>query len=450
MNHTGTHHAYAPSPEVRSIPTGPETHVASAEELALISLSARLLFESGQSSERVVSAVDELADALGFRATVFPRWGDLTIRIDDGSGSRQEILAAAPVGVDMRKVAATAGVIDDVCNGRLNAEAARSALEAVARFPPVSMARFALLAAAGAAALAVIFGATHLFSLLLIAISAGAGACLRRWLSGISRNLFVQPLCAALLAGAVGAIAVRLQFSSALRLIAVCPCMILVPGPHLLNGTIDLARARVALGASRIAYAGVIILMICTGLLTGLSFGSVSLPVLVPSHPVPLGFDVIAAGVAVAAYGTFFAMPWRMLPIPVAIGMLGHASRWGMISLAGASVETGALVACLVVGIIVTPIADRLRMPLAAFAFASVVSLMPGVYLFRMAGGFVDLVTLGEKTSVDVLLNTIADGTTAALIIVAMAFGLILPKMCIERFCPSLANPIRRGSWGRR
>jgi uncharacterized membrane protein YjjP (DUF1212 family) len=441
MNHTGTPHAYAPSTEVRSIAAGPETHVASAEELALMSLSARLLFENGQSSEGVVSAIDELADALGFRATVFPRWGDLTIRIDDGSGSRQEVLAAAPVGVDMRKVAATASVIDDVCNGRLNAEAARSALEAVARFPPVSMARFALLAAAGAAALAVIFGATHLFSLLLIAISAGAGACLRRWLSGISRNLFVQPLCAALLAGAVGAIAVRLQFSSASRLIAVCPCMILVPGPHLLNGTIDLARARVALGASRIAYAGVIILMICTGLLTGLSFASVSLPVSVPSHPVPLGYDVIAAGVAVAAYGTFFAMPWRMLPIPVAIGMLAHASRWGMISLVGASVEIGALVACLVVGIIVTPIADRLRMPFAAFAFASVVSLIPGLYLFRMAGGFVDLVTLGEKASVDMLLNTIADGTTAMLIILAMAFGLILPKMCIEHLYPSLVDP---------
>jgi uncharacterized membrane protein YjjB (DUF3815 family) len=217
--------------------------------------------------------------------------------------------------------------------------------------------------------------------------------------------------------------------------------MILVPGPHLLNGTIDLARARVALGASRIAYAGVIILMICTGLLTGLSFASVSLPVSVPSHPVPLGYDVIAAGVAVAAYGTFFAMPWRMLPIPVAIGMLAHASRWGMISLVGASVEIGALVACLVVGIIVTPIADRLRMPFAAFAFASVVSLIPGLYLFRMAGGFVDLVTLGEKASVDMLLNTIADGTTAMLIILAMTFGLILPKMCIEHLYPSLVDP---------
>jgi uncharacterized membrane protein YjjP (DUF1212 family) len=438
---------HAPSPDVRSFSLKSEAHVASAEKLALISLSARLLFENGQSTEKVVSALDQLADALGFHVDVFPRWGDLTIRTNDGSGSRHEIIAAAPVGVDMRKVSATIGVIDDVCTGRLDGEAARSALDAVARFPPVSTLRFALLAGAGAAALGVIFGAAHLFSLLLIAISAGAGACLRRWLSGLSPNLFVQPLCAALLAGAIGAIAVRLQLSSALRLVAICPCMILVPGPHLLNGTIDLARARIALGASRIAYAGVIILMICTGLLTGLSFGSVSLPVSVPTYPVPLGYDVIAAGVAVAAYGAFFAMPWRMLPIPIAAGMLAHASRWGMISVAGASVETGALVACLVVGIIITPIADRLRLPFAAFAFASVVSLMPGVFLFRMAGGFVDLITLGEKASVDVLLNTIADGTTAMLIILAMAFGLILPKMCIEHFYPDLAKSNPPGSW---
>jgi uncharacterized membrane protein YjjP (DUF1212 family) len=439
MSHTAANHACVPSPEARSLSVHPEVHVASAEELALISLSARLLFENGQSTEKVVSAIDQLADALGFRATVFPRWGELTVLIKDGSGSRYEILAAAPAGVDMRKVAATIGVIDDVCDGCLDAAAARSALETIARFPPVSITRFALLAAAGAAALGVIFGATHPFSLLLIAISAGAGAWLRRWLATISRNLFVQPLCAALLAGVIGAIAVRLQLSSALRLVAVCPCMILVPGPHLLNGTVDLARARIALGASRVAYAGVIILMICTGLLTGLSFASVNLPASAPSYPVPLGYDVIAAGVAVAAYGAFFAMPWRMLPIPAAIGMLAHASRWAMISLAGASVQTGALVACLIVGIVITPIADRLRLPFAAFAFASVVSLIPGVYLFRMAAGLVDLVTLGEKASADVLLNTIADGATAMLVILAMAIGLILPKMCIEYFYPGLA-----------
>jgi uncharacterized membrane protein YjjP (DUF1212 family) len=369
----------------------------------------------------------------------FPVWAELTVRIDAETGSAYDIIAVEPVGVDMNKVAATIRVIDEVCDGRIEAEAARSALEAVARFPPVSLVRFALLAAAGAAGLGVIFGAAHPLSLVLIALSAGAGACLRRWLAGMSRNPFVQPFCAALLAGAVGAIAVRLELSSVLRLVAVCPCMVLVPGPHLLNGTIDLARARIALGASRIGYASLITLMICTGLLVGLSLGGVPLPVSGPSHPVPLGYDVIAAGVAVAAYGTFFALPWRMLPIPILIGMLAHAARWAIVSMAGASVETGALAACLMVGTIVTPLADRLRLPFAAFAFAAVVSLIPGVFLFRMAGGLVGLIALGEKASPDLLFGVIADGTTAILIVLAMTFGLILPKMCIEHFYPRLA-----------
>ena len=250
----------------------------------------------------------------------------------------------------------------------------------------------------------------------------------------------MQPFCAALLAGAVGAVVVHFQLSTVQRLVAVCPCMVLVPGPHLLNGAIDLARARIALGAARILYAGLIIVTICTGLLAGLALGGVTLPVSGPSVPVPLLYDVIAAGVAVAAYGTFFAMPWRTLPIPILVGMLAHAARWATISLGGGSVETGALVACLFVGIVITPIADRLRMPFAAFAFASVVSLIPGVFLFRMGGGLVALAALGGKAPPDLLLATIADGSTAVLIMLAMTLGLILPKMIIEHFrsaaCP--------------
>jgi uncharacterized membrane protein YjjB (DUF3815 family) len=164
------------------------------------------------------------------------------------------------------------------------------------------------------------------------------------------------------------------------------------------------------------------------------------LPASGPSNKVPLGYDVIAAGVAVAAYGTFFAMPWRMLPIPILIGALAHACRWAVISVAGGSVETGTLVACSVVSALVTPIADRLRLPFAAFGFASVVSLIPGVFLFRMAGGLVDLIAPGGRASPDLLLSTVTDGMTAALIFLAMAFGLIAPKLLIERFLPSIGD----------
>jgi uncharacterized membrane protein YjjP (DUF1212 family) len=404
----------------------------SADELALLSLSAKLLFQNGQTTQSTTTAVTRLADALGHRALLFLRWDEICIRFDGPVGGSHEIIDAGPAGVDMDKVVATMKVVDDVCDGRINVMAARSTLEAIARYPPVGVGRFALFAGAGAAALGVIFGTVHWHALVVIAVSAGLGACLRRWLAGISRNLFLQPFCAALLAGGIGAVAVRLQLSSALRLVAVCPCMVLVPGPHLLNGTLDLVRGRVPLGASRIGYASLTILMICVGLLVGLSFGGVTLPASGPSFPIPLAYDVTAAAVAVAAYGTFFAMPWRMLPIPILIGALGHACRWAVISSGGGSIETGALVACLVVGTLITPIADRLRLPFAAVGFASVVSLIPGVFLFRMAGGLVELISQGGNASPDLLSSIVKDGMTAFLIFLAMAFGLIAPKMLIE------------------
>ncbi len=412
------------------------------EILDLLVRAGALLFVNGQTTERTLAGIARLGGALGCRTTVLPYWGGLTIQIDRDDASRSAIAAAAPIGVDMHKVAGGMGIIDKVCDGRITVAAARRDLEAIGHLPPASTARFTLMAAAGAASLGVIFGAMHVASLVLIALSAGLGAGLRRWLAHISRNAFVQPFCAALLAGAIGALVAHLNLSTLLRLVAVCPCMVLVPGPHLLNGSIDLARARIALGAARIGFAGLIILMICAGLLLGLALGDTSLPVSGQSAPVPLVYDVIAAAVAVAAYGTFFSMPWRMLPIPILIGMAAHAARWLMMARMGASVETGALGACLLVSLLVTPVADRLRLPFAAFAFASVVSLIPGVLLFRMAGGLVELAALGDKASPDLLLSTIMDGMTAFLTLLAMTFGLLLPKMGIEHFT-------RRGSPGR-
>src|ERR1043165_3659825 len=404
--------------------------VATWDTLCELVLSAvRLLYVNGQGTEQVLTAAQSVARALGLRANLSLRWGEVAVQIEEGDRPIYRA-AANPAGVDMNRVIAGMRIVEDIKAGRLGPEAAANEIAGLSRSPAVATWLFALASGARAMAMAGIFGVQHIVDALMIFISAFAGGYLRRGLARLSTNALAQPFCASLFAGVFAAAAFGFELIASLRFVALCPCVILVPGAHVLNGLADLINGRLHLGAARLIHAGLIIAAITTGLLFGLVLCGASLPLAEAVRAVPLWQHMLAAAVAVAAFGVLFSMPLRLLLWPVLVGAFAQALRWAALT-AGFGVGAAALIASLAIGLILIPIARKQQLPFAAIGFIAVVSMIPGSYLFTMAAGLAHIAP-GGNTTLELIGVTLASGTNALLIILAISLGLVMPKGALD------------------
>src|SRR5262245_46578799 len=132
---------------------------STAEERAdLVLACARVLHVNGQSTDETVAAAERLGRALGLSSSIIPRWGELQLQVQDGVSTLTSVVVADPVGVHMARVAAVMRAIDALVAGEVTWTVAAREIGAISRMPPAPAWLFTLAAAAGAAALSVIFG----------------------------------------------------------------------------------------------------------------------------------------------------------------------------------------------------------------------------------------------------------------------------------------------------
>jgi uncharacterized membrane protein YjjP (DUF1212 family) len=391
------------------------------EAIDLVLDAAVLLHVNGQSTTMTVTAVDRLNQGLSTTSTLIPAWASLLLV---GPHAATRVAAVSPTGISMRRVAAAMTIIDRAQDGPLDREEVRRGVAAAQQESVSNTVLFSAACATGAGALAVIFGAHHPLTVLVAAVSAALGGLVRRGLGRFGAGILTQAFAAALVAGVIGVTAAHLRVDDALGLVVLCPAMVLVPGPHILNGALDILGLRLTLGIARLGYATLILAAVAAGLILGLAADGRSLAVMQSSSTVPLYVDVIAAGIAAGSYPVFFSMPYRMIGWPVAVGMVAHAAHWWTLTVWHVGIATAALISCLIVGALLVPISHYLRMPFAAIGFASVVALVPGVYVFRMLSGLVQFTRLPTS---ELLTSLTSDGAVAILVIAAMAIGLSVP-----------------------
>jgi hypothetical protein len=92
-----------------------------------------------------------------------PRWGELQLKVQSSASGTSliSVVAADPTGVAMNRVASTMRTIEDVAANRLAPAAATEVIRATSQSLLTLTWLFTLAVAAGAVALAVIFGVLH-------------------------------------------------------------------------------------------------------------------------------------------------------------------------------------------------------------------------------------------------------------------------------------------------
>jgi uncharacterized membrane protein YjjB (DUF3815 family) len=418
--------AYREDPASSSPAVAP---AAAGERLAADALT--ILHANGAESERTQARADQLSASLSDRLELDLGWG--RSELTGSSTASRLVIAAAPSNIGMNRVLAVDNAIDAFTAGNATITATQEAVRRAAALPAANLALFALAAATGASGLALIFGVRRWEPVAVIVVSAALGAVVRRLLGRVGASNYWQVGAAALIAGLLGSAAVNLGISSELRLAVVCPCMILVPGPHLLNGAFDLAALRIPLGLSRLTFATVTLLSIGAGLLVGLAIGGATLIPTPAGREIPVLLDAAAAGVVAVCYGVFYSAPLRILVWPLVVGAAVHAVHWVAISVWHWESYLAAGLASFIAAVVLIPASRRFGVPFAAVGFASVVSLMPGVLIFRVLDGLAVLQGSTGEAAQRLLVETVNNANEAFLTVFALAVGVLLPAFVYDR-----------------
>src|SRR6516225_7273725 len=158
-----------------------------------------------------------------------------------------------------------------------------------------------------------------------------------------------------------------------------------VPGPHLINGLLDLIDNYLPMSLARLALAMGILLASAAGIVLGVEL---TLPDPIPvdqaANPDRFSFvaDVILAGIVTGGFAVFYNTAWRHIWMAILGGMTGNGLRFLALE-AGCRLEAAAFLGGLAVGVISAWIARSRKLPVAVIAFAGTVSMIPGLSLYR-------------------------------------------------------------------
>jgi uncharacterized membrane protein YjjP (DUF1212 family) len=398
---------------------------AVSTELRLLQLAARLLLEYNVRCKTLERQIARLAAHLGVGVRTAIAYRNATLFIEGGMPLHVQV---PELRMNVAISSGTRGVIDALCGGRIEPAAAEQRLAQLQRMPP-QYGRWVLATLVGlaASALAWILRADAAATA-ASGVSAALGLIVRQELGKRHVMLFALPLAAAFIGAVIAGLVIRLGWTVTPELCLIVPALMLVPGPHLINGVDDILDNHVATGLARLGLASGIIMAAAIGVLLGryVTLGDASLAATTfEGLPLTLLLDVVLAGIAACGFGAFYNTPGRVLSVAVAGGMAGHGVRYVCLA-EGVGLSVATLFGCLAIGAVAAAARERLGLPFADVAFAGAVTMMPGALIYESIAGVVQMAAQHGAADPALTAATLALLFKALFVVGAMAIGLLV------------------------
>ena len=147
------------------------------------------------------------------------------------------------------------------------------------------------------------------------------------------------------------------------------------------------------------------------------------------------------AGLAVLGFAMVFSVPRKTLPGIVALAIAAHLVRSLFLD-QGAALPVASFAAAVLVGLTAAIVAPRTNQATPIYAFAPVIPLIPGTYMFDALTGVLDL-TSGQPDPSAIVDAVVVSGSIATLTVIALAVGTISPTLLVGRHLARLVAPAR-------
>lgn len=396
------------------------------EALAFLQRAARLLLEYNLRSELLRRRLLSSAKTLGLEnVQLMVTYRNATLFLGNG----EYIHAHAPeFRINVAIAARVIHIVDEVNAGKMALADAIAELDEVERTTPRhNRWLLALIFGFAAAALAKLLSADAA-AMLVTGVSSAAGLLARQEMAKRHVMLLAMPFTAALIGSVFGGLFILFELTKTPGICLIVPALMLVPGPHLINGLLDTVENNLQTGVSRLWLAAGILVAAAMGIFLGgwLTLGMTTVPPWESSAVyIPLWLDVILAGIAACGFGAFYNAPWRVLWTSIVCGMVGHGIRY-VCKDQGMTLEMSTFFACLAIGLMASAIVRRMKVSFAAIAFAGAVPMMPGVLMFMSIGGAMNISLLGKAASLELIASTMGNIFSAMFVIGAMGLGLLM------------------------